>query len=44
VPINSRLAINDALNQFTTHTASGLFALPSGASGPGHWVGEELFA
>ena len=43
VPINSRLALNDALTQFTTHTASAVFALPSGASGPGHWVGEELF-
>jgi deferrochelatase/peroxidase EfeB len=44
VPINSRLAINDALNQFTTHTASAVFALPPGAPGPGHWVGETLFA
>jgi deferrochelatase/peroxidase EfeB len=43
VPINSRLAISDALNQFTTHTASAVFALPPGAPGPGHWVGEELF-
>lgn len=44
LPINSRLAINDALNQFITHTASAIFALPPGASGPGHWVGETLFA
>jgi deferrochelatase/peroxidase EfeB len=44
VPINSRLAVNDALNQFTTHTASAVFALPPGAPGPGHWVGETLFA
>lgn len=44
VPINSKLSINDALTQFTTHTASAVFALPSGAAGPGHWVGEELFA
>jgi deferrochelatase/peroxidase EfeB len=44
VPINSRLAVNDALNQFTTHTASAVFALPPGASGPDHWVGETLFA
>jgi deferrochelatase/peroxidase EfeB len=43
VPINSKLSINDALTQFTTHTASAVFALPSGASGPGHWVGEQLF-
>ncbi|GAA4401803.1 iron uptake transporter deferrochelatase/peroxidase subunit [Tsukamurella soli] len=44
VAINSKLAINDALNQFTTHTASAVFAIPPGASGPGHWVGETLFA
>jgi deferrochelatase/peroxidase EfeB len=43
VPVNSRLAINDALGQFTTHTASAVFALPPGAPGPGHWVGESLF-
>jgi len=44
VPINSRLAINDALNQFITHTASAVFALPPGAPAAGHWVGETLFA
>jgi deferrochelatase/peroxidase EfeB len=44
MPIFSRLSINDALNQFTTHTASAVFALPPGAAGPGHWVGETLFA
>jgi deferrochelatase/peroxidase EfeB len=44
VPIFSRLAINDALNQFTTHTASAVFALPPGAAGPANWVGETLFA
>jgi deferrochelatase/peroxidase EfeB len=43
VPIFGRLAINDALNQFTTHTASAVFALPPGAAGPAHWVGETLF-
>jgi deferrochelatase/peroxidase EfeB len=43
MPIFSRLAINDALNQFTTHTASAVFALPPGAASPGHWVGETLF-
>jgi deferrochelatase/peroxidase EfeB len=44
LPINSRLAANDALNQFVTHTASAVFALPPGASGAGNWVGETLFA
>ncbi|NMO05213.1 Dyp-type peroxidase [Gordonia sp. TBRC 11910] len=43
IPINTRLAVNDALNQFTTHTASGVFAIPPGAVAPGHWIGETLF-
>lgn len=33
----------DALNQFTTHVGSGLFACPGGAA-PGGFVGERLFA
>ena len=32
----------DALNQFTTHTASGLFACPGGAA-PGEFIGQRLF-
>jgi deferrochelatase/peroxidase EfeB len=42
VPIFSRMAEADALNQFTTHTASAVFAVPPGATGPGDWVGRTL--
>jgi deferrochelatase/peroxidase EfeB len=44
IPIYTRLAANDALRHFTVHTASAIAALPPGVSGPGHWVGEALFA
>jgi len=42
VPIFTRLAEADALNQFTTHTASAVFAVPPGVSGPGDWIGRAL--
>jgi deferrochelatase/peroxidase EfeB len=38
----TRMAKFDMLNQFTTHTGSGLFAIPPGVQ-PGHYVGEGLF-
>jgi deferrochelatase/peroxidase EfeB len=44
VPIFSRLAETDALNQFTTHTASGVFAIPGGARRPGDWIGRTLLS
>ena len=44
VKIFDRLATADALNQFTTHTGSVLVAVPPAAAGPGHWIGEGLFA
>jgi deferrochelatase/peroxidase EfeB len=44
VRIFNQLAMSDALNQFTTHTGSILVAVPPAASGPGHWIGEQLFA
>ncbi len=43
IAINKNLAENDSLGQFTTHTGSVLVAVPRAASGPGHYVGEELF-
>jgi deferrochelatase/peroxidase EfeB len=43
VPVFSRLAENDALNQFTTHTASAVFAVPPGPLGPQDWIGKTLF-
>ena len=42
VPIFTKLAEADALNQFTTHTASAVFAVPPGAVGPGDWIGRGL--
>jgi deferrochelatase/peroxidase EfeB len=42
VRIFSKLAETDALNQFTTHTASAVFAVPPGASGSGDWIGRQL--
>jgi deferrochelatase/peroxidase EfeB len=43
IKINQRLALSDALNQFTTHTASAIFAIPPGAQHPGDWIGRTLF-
>jgi len=44
VPIYRKLSANDALRRFTVHTASAIFALPSGVTAPGRWVGAALFA
>lgn len=44
IPIFEKLAAHDALHLFTTHTASAVAALPPAAPGPGHWIGEGLFA
>jgi len=42
IPIQRRLANEDALSQFTTHVGSSIFACPPGAR-PGGYVGEGLF-
>jgi deferrochelatase/peroxidase EfeB len=44
VPIFSKLAETDALNQFTTHTASAVFAVPPGCARPGDWIGATLLS
>jgi deferrochelatase/peroxidase EfeB len=44
IPMNAALAQADALNEFTTHTASAVFAVPPAASGPGDWVGRTLLS
>jgi deferrochelatase/peroxidase EfeB len=44
VPIFTRLAGADTLNQFTTHTASAVFAIPPGISGSGGWLGRSLLS
>jgi deferrochelatase/peroxidase EfeB len=41
VPIQQRLGMNDALNEYIKHVASGSFAIPPGTS-PGGFVGETL--
>jgi deferrochelatase/peroxidase EfeB len=43
VPIQARLAENDALNEYIKHTASALFAVPPGVSAAGDWFGKALF-
>ncbi len=43
IPIQLRLSALDALNQFTTHVGSAIFACPPGIR-PGGFVGEGLFA
>jgi deferrochelatase/peroxidase EfeB len=43
VAIQRRLADSDALNAFSQHQASGLFACPPGCEN-GSWIGEELFS
>jgi deferrochelatase/peroxidase EfeB len=42
IKIFEPMAKIDALNQFTTHTASGVFACPGGAA-PGEFIGQRLF-
>jgi deferrochelatase/peroxidase EfeB len=42
VPLQRRLAENDALNEYISHTGSALFACPPGAR-DGGYVGETLF-
>jgi deferrochelatase/peroxidase EfeB len=44
VPIFSRMSEADGLNQFTTHTASAVFAVPPGAAASGDWVGSGLLS
>jgi deferrochelatase/peroxidase EfeB len=43
VAIFRKLAENDALSQFTTHTGSAIVAIPPAAAGPAEWVGQRLF-
>lgn len=43
VPIQQRLARNDALNEYIKHVASGIYAVPPGVQ-PGGWIGEGLLS
>ncbi|MDR3605760.1 MAG: iron uptake transporter deferrochelatase/peroxidase subunit [Oligoflexia bacterium] len=42
IPMFSTMAKLDALNQYTTHTGSGLFACPAGVA-EGQYIGQGLF-
>lgn len=43
VPMQNRLAKEDALSEYLLHTGSGLFAIPPGVA-EGGWIGQSLFA
>ena len=43
VPMQNRLAKEDALSEYLLHTGSGLFAIPPGVA-EGGWIGQTLFA
>jgi len=43
IPLQRRLAANDALNRHTLHTSSAIFACPPGTS-PGGFIGDALFS
>ncbi len=41
--LQTRLGKSDLLNEYIAHIGGGLWACPSGISGPGGWWGEALF-
>ncbi|HEY7225755.1 MAG TPA: iron uptake transporter deferrochelatase/peroxidase subunit [Micromonosporaceae bacterium] len=43
VAVQSRLAANDALNEYIVHVSSAVFACPGGVPGPGDYWGSALF-
>lgn len=44
IPIQTRLARHDAMNEYLRHVSSGLFACPPGVREPGDFWGRPLFA
>ncbi|MGC4887133.1 iron uptake transporter deferrochelatase/peroxidase subunit [Micromonospora sp. DT227] len=44
VPIQTRLARNDAMNEYLRHVSSGLFACPPGVRDAADWWGRTLFS
>ncbi|WFE38554.1 iron uptake transporter deferrochelatase/peroxidase subunit [Micromonospora sp. WMMD998] len=44
VPIQTRLARNDAMNEYLRHVSSGLFACPPGVRDAADWWGRDLFS
>ncbi len=43
IKIYDKMSKFDMLNQYTTHTGSGIFAIPAGVK-KGEWIGQGLFA
>jgi deferrochelatase/peroxidase EfeB len=44
VPVQNRLATQDRMSvEYLQHTASALFAVPRGVTGPSDWIGSTLF-
>lgn len=43
MPIQTRLARNDAMNEYLRHVSSGLFACPPGVRDAADWWGRGLF-
>lgn len=43
VPLQTRLAARDALNEYIQHVGSAHFACPAGVRKPGEWWGQALF-
>jgi deferrochelatase/peroxidase EfeB len=44
VPMQTKLARDDALSEYLLHTGSGLFAVPPGVEEPAAWIGEPLLS
>ncbi|MCC3767551.1 iron uptake transporter deferrochelatase/peroxidase subunit [Streptomyces sp. UNOC14_S4] len=44
VPLQTRLAAKDALNEYIQHVGSAVFAVPPGVRGKDDWWGKALFA
>ncbi|AJT67500.1 putative deferrochelatase/peroxidase EfeN [Streptomyces lydicus] len=44
VPVQQKLAANDALNEYIQHVGSAVFAVPPGVRNADDWWGRELFA
>ena len=44
VPMQTKLARDDALSEYLLHTGSGIFAVPPGVPEPGDWIGSTLLS
>ncbi|MFJ9826432.1 iron uptake transporter deferrochelatase/peroxidase subunit [Streptomyces sp. NPDC101160] len=44
IPVQTQLARHDALNEYTQHVGSAIFAVPPGVRDKDDWWGRELFA